>query len=396
MTRTRWSTRVIAFSVLLILEMSTAQAELASYYTGTVPNNGSLDAVDGQYLVVGYGKSVTVAFPTLFNCQTLLTPVIRVHMVGNPVGTDAWISLASDALTMWIGFAGDTNQDLASDANIYAEYYGWGFYDTHVDFGFNVYPLANVKYLMIYNPFPNTELKIDAVERGTPATFTPPFTNTNHPPVASDDTAGTTINTAVDIAVLNNDADLDGGDKPILTVASVTQGTHGTVENKGVVVTYTPQAGFVGTDTFEYAASDGKSVSNEATVTVTIAAGTIQIDIKPDSTDNTINLGSNGVIPVAILSGPSFDATTVDPGEVFLAGAGVAMRGKGNRYLATRRDVNGDGRMDLEVNVEIENLNEGAFQNGQAVLQIVQNPDAEPEDWIVLYDGKDDIRIVPQ
>ena len=47
----------------------------------------------------------------------------------------------------------------------------------------------------------------------------------------------------------------------------------------------------------------------------------IQIDIKPDDATNAINLGSNGNIPVAILSSASFDAQDVDPITVTLAGA---------------------------------------------------------------------------
>jgi hypothetical protein len=55
----------------------------------------------------------------------------------------------------------------------------------------------------------------------------------------------------------------------------------------------------------------------------------VEIDIKPCSDPNPINKGSNGLVPVAILSSPEFDATQVDPTSVSLAGAGVAVRGKG-------------------------------------------------------------------
>lgn len=47
----------------------------------------------------------------------------------------------------------------------------------------------------------------------------------------------------------------------------------------------------------------------------------VQIDIKPDSADNVVQLSSSGVIPVAILSSPVFDATEIAPGSVTLAGA---------------------------------------------------------------------------
>lgn len=114
----------------------------------------------------------------------------------------------------------------------------------------------------------------------------------------------------------------------------------------------------------------------------------IDIDIKPGSYPNTINLGSNGVVPVAILSSASFDATQVDADTVDLAGAGVAVRGKGNNTLAHEEDVNADGLMDLVVQVETENLDPGTFQDGGAVLQV---KDGET----VLYEGWDEITIVP-
>lgn len=94
----------------------------------------------------------------------------------------------------------------------------------------------------------------------------------------------------------------------------------------------------------------------------------VDIDIKPESADNVVNLGSMGVIPVGILSTEDFDATQVDPWSVELAGAGVAVRGKGSKLLSSEKDLNGDGLMDLEVKVETENLDPGLFQDGAAIL----------------------------
>lgn len=82
----------------------------------------------------------------------------------------------------------------------------------------------------------------------------------------------------------------------------------------------------------------------------------VNIDIKTGSDPNSINLGSKGSIPVAILSTPDFDATIVDPETVTLAGASVGLRGKGSRYMASTKDVNGDGLLDLVVHIETEQL----------------------------------------
>ena len=47
----------------------------------------------------------------------------------------------------------------------------------------------------------------------------------------------------------------------------------------------------------------------------------VWIDIKPGSCPNSINPNSKGVIPVAIITTGTFDATTVDPATVVFAGA---------------------------------------------------------------------------
>ena len=77
---------------------------------------------------------------------------------------------------------------------------------------------------------------------------------------------------------------------------------------------------------------------------------TIEIEIKPGSSPNTINLGSNGVVPVAILSSSTFDALNVDANTVKLADAGVKLRGNGTPQT-TQQDVNNDGLTDLVVHI---------------------------------------------
>ncbi len=114
----------------------------------------------------------------------------------------------------------------------------------------------------------------------------------------------------------------------------------------------------------------------------------VDIDIKPGSYPNSINLGSQGVIPVAILSDARFDATTVDPYSVALAGAGVALRGKAQNPMAKGEDVDGDGLLDLIVHVETENFDPGTFQEGFACLE------GETYDG-QLIEGWDEITIVP-
>jgi hypothetical protein len=65
----------------------------------------------------------------------------------------------------------------------------------------------------------------------------------------------------------------------------------------------------------------------------------VEIDIKPGSDPNSINLKSRGVVPVAVLTTDDFDATTVDPDTVLFAGA--------SPLRWTFEDVDGDGDIDL-------------------------------------------------
>ena len=93
----------------------------------------------------------------------------------------------------------------------------------------------------------------------------------------------------------------------------------------------------------------------DAEIVYNYSLGNVGIDIKPGSDPNSINLGSNGVIPVAILGSDSFNADTVDPLTVKLAGAGVKLKGNSGN-AGSLEDVNGDGYPDLVVQVYTENL----------------------------------------
>jgi len=79
----------------------------------------------------------------------------------------------------------------------------------------------------------------------------------------------------------------------------------------------------------------------------------VTIDIKPGSYPNSINLGSNGNVPVAIFSTEDFDATTVDPLTIRLSGAEVRLKGKGDPQV-NFDDVDGDGLEDIIVHVDTQ------------------------------------------
>ena len=86
------------------------------------------------------------------------------------------------------------------------------------------------------------------------------------------------------------------------------------------------------TDTYIVSTSGGQPISIQRQV---------QIDIKPGEDPPAINPGSKGVTPVAILSTPTFDATTVDPNSVKFGPTGASP------VHTSIEDVNGDGIPDL-------------------------------------------------
>ena len=81
---------------------------------------------------------------------------------------------------------------------------------------------------------------------------------------------------------------------------------------------------------------------------------------------NTNNLGSNGNVPIAILSTPTFDATTVNPSTATLADAHVTIKGNGGP-MTNIQDFNGDGLLDILVHVDTEGL-QLSSSDSQAVL----------------------------
>jgi hypothetical protein len=101
------------------------------------------------------------------------------------------------------------------------------------------------------------------------------------------------------------------------------------------------------------------------------AAGTLQVEISitPGGNPNSVNLKSKGVLPVAVFSSQSFDATDIDPETVTLAGAGVAVKGEHGKLMAHPEDVDGDGLLDMMLHFPVQELDPAEMQDGFAVLR---------------------------
>jgi trimeric autotransporter adhesin len=136
------------------------------------------------------------------------------------------------------------------------------------------------------------------------------------PPVAVPDTYDANWNTALNVAapgVLANDSDADG---EALTAVKVTDPDHGTLAlNADGSFTYTPDAGFVGTDSFTYQAKDGVDDSAVTTVTITVLQ-TYRLTVIGGSGQGSYPAGVGVLVTTGDPpAGLVFAGWTADPGE---------------------------------------------------------------------------------
>lgn len=139
----------------------------------------------------------------------------------------------------------------------------------------------------------------------------------DQPPTAVDDHAATKVQQAIDIPVLSNDFDPDGTLDPN-SITIVSGPSHGNLHQpppsspalatpeSGITVgpghvSYTPEAGFVGTDSFKYTVKDNAGlVSNVATVTVLVSPNQ-----PPVATDDSGTVRSGGTVSLDVAGNDS-------------------------------------------------------------------------------------------
>jgi len=132
----------------------------------------------------------------------------------------------------------------------------------------------------------------------------------NNPPVAQEVIASTTENTAVTITLGGTDSDGDS-----LSYIKVTNPNHGSVTINGNIATYTPTAGYSGSDSFTYKVNDGTADSDTATVGIVIRAASVT--------------GSTNNLPVA----QDVNATTTENTAVTITLRGTDSDGDSLRYV---------------------------------------------------------------
>ncbi|MEZ5644406.1 MAG: Ig-like domain-containing protein [Burkholderiaceae bacterium] len=314
------------------LTVSAVNGSAASVGTALAGSNGGLFTVNadgtvsfdpnGQFdaLAPGATATTTVSYTISDGAGGTDTATITVTVTGinnAPVATDNVYTVGEDDAGASLGnvISGDTGAGTDSDidggtltvaevngvaGNVGAPVAGsnGGLFTVNADGTVSFDPNGAFEGLAVGESATSTvTYTISDGQGGTDtATITVTITGENDAPVAVDDAVSTDEDTPVTVAVLPNDTDVDGD---TLTVTAVTQGANGTVAIDPVSgnPVYTPDADFVGTDTFTYTISDGNGGTDTATVTVTINP----VNDAPVAVDDAVSTDEDTPVTVAVL-----------------------------------------------------------------------------------------------
>lgn len=141
--------------------------------------------------------------------------------------------------------------------------------------------------------------------------------NVNHAPIAQNDSASLNAGTTKTINVITNDTDSDGDTLTISAVTTAQNGTTAITANNQI--SYTPNTGFTGTDSFTYTINDGNGHNATATVNVTVAS----TNQAPNAVNDTASTASATNVVVNVLN----NDTDPDSDTLTIASVGVAQNG---------------------------------------------------------------------
>ncbi|MFX0184801.1 MAG: hypothetical protein ACFE95_17095 [Candidatus Hodarchaeota archaeon] len=122
----------------------------------------------------------------------------------------------------------------------------------------------------------------------------------------------------------------------------------------------------------------------------------VNIDIKPGCGPNSINMGDNGLLPVAILGTVIFDVMTLNVETIMIGGVTVDSRGspKQPKLAYSFEDVNGDGYMDLITFFDIQRLVQENMLHPDTVSLTIEGNLLDQYDGTPIF-GSDSVRVVP-
>ncbi|MCV7367111.1 tandem-95 repeat protein [Mycolicibacterium duvalii] len=175
----------------------------------------------------------------------------------------------------------------------------------------------------------------------------------NSSPHAVGDVASTSESIPTRIAVLDNDTDRGAGD--VLTVTEYTQATNGVVSlNNDGSFTYTPHAGYVGTDTFTYRVSDEASPwhvhslasllkgGHGSTATVTVTVNPIENQTPSAGDDSTTTAEDTPTVIDVLANDTDPDGDTLTISTVGTPSHGTAVVADGKITYTPATDYHGD------------------------------------------------------
>ncbi|MEM9531449.1 MAG: Ig-like domain-containing protein, partial [Pseudomonadota bacterium] len=201
----------------------------------------------------------------------------------------------------------------------------------------------------------------DGTNQSSPAVVTLEVLPVADAPVAFDGSGTTDFDQPLDLTVSASD-----GDGDTLTYSVTTPPASGTLNGTGPNYTYTPNAGFSGTDSFVFEASDGTLISNAATFTITVVSTTQP----PIASDGTVTLDEDSSAAFVLnASDPNNDPLTYTiltaPTQGLLTGT------EPNLTYTPSANFNGTDTLTFSVN-------DGTADSNVATVTFTVNPVNDP------------------
>ena len=164
----------------------------------------------------------------------------------------------------------------------------------------------------------------------------------NSPPEAVDDSVTLTEGTTAAIAVLSNDSDPEGDPIEVIAFTSAAQGTVSIEDN---LLTYQPNPGFTGTDSFTYIIQDSFDNTATATVSAIVNPGDRpNLDIDKNGITDALTDGSLAMRYLFGFTGDPLTNNSVGPGALRNHANDIAAHLDG--WRETMLDVDGNGIAD--------------------------------------------------
>ncbi|MEW6472117.1 MAG: Ig-like domain-containing protein [Actinomycetota bacterium] len=190
----------------------------------------------------------------------------------------------------------------------------------------------------------------DTVGHSATANVSITVTPVNDAPVATPASRSATEDTLLSGSVNAIDVDNDP-----LTFTKVADPAHGALTlNANGTFTYTPTAGYAGSDSFTFKVSDGKADSNSATVTLTVTAVNDAPTISDVSDQSTPEDTGTGAISVTVgdLDGDTLTLSGSSSNDALVPDANVVIGGSGtSRTVAVTPLANASGTSTISLTV---------------------------------------------